>query len=467
MSENKELIKNTLILGIGQLVPSLVGILLIPLLTVNLSATEYGLYDLVIMLITLILPILTMQIQQGSFRFLLSSKSKQEQGIYIFTSYIYVLFVTAIFLPIVYSMLSIYFESRFASIMISFQIFSQALFLLQGQIARGLNKNIVYSMGIAIYGVSNMSIIFLLRALDKICYENVIGSMAVSYFIAAMCSIVCTKTYRYFKIRNFSFACLKSLLKFSAPIVPSSISFWVVNLSDRLIITSFLGLYSNGIYSVANKIPSIYVSAYNIFNLAWTETAVKVYDKNNSEDYYSKLFNQLFKLLLGGLAILIGLNFLIFKILVKGEYGDAYVLVPVLYIGVFLNSLVSFLGGVYIALAKTKNLGISSVAGAIINVLLNLLLVNKIGLMAAAISTLVSYLVILIFRIINLHKLIKIKYDFRGMIFGFIFVVIISLISNLNNMHACIVATILAGIYNLLFNKQTICLILNRKKRGQ
>lgn len=101
------------------------------------------------------------------------------------------------------------------------------------------------------------------------------------------------------------------------PIVPSSIALWVVNLSDRLIIINFMGAAANGIYAVANKIPSLYSTAYGIFNLAWTETASKVSDDGDPAEYYTKLFSGLFKFLIGVMLALIAVTPIILKCWLK------------------------------------------------------------------------------------------------------------------------------------------------------
>ena len=102
---------------------------------------------------------------------------------------------------------------------------------------------------------------------------------------------------------------------------------------------------------------------------------------------------------------------IIFSVLVKGDYGAAFFQVPILYFGIFFNSLVNFYSGIYIALKRTKQVGYSSVAGAIINAAINVLLIRIIGLYAASISTAVSFFVIAIYRAIDLNKIIEIKYN--------------------------------------------------------
>lgn len=258
----------------------------------------------------------------------------------------------------------------------------------------------------------------------------------------------------YFKLDKFSSVSLKELLHFSMPIVPSSIALWVVNLSDRLIIIHFMGAAANGIYAVANKIPSLYSTAYGIFNLAWTETASKVSDDGNPAEYYTKLFSGLFKFLIGVMLALIAVTPIIFSVLVKGDYGAAFFQVPILYFGIFFNSLVNFYSGIYIALKRTKQVGYSSVAGAIINAAINVLLIRIIGLYAASISTAVSFFVIAIYRAIDLNKIIEIKYNKKEIEIGMGLFLISTICLNCNQVWTIVLCWGIAGIYNITQNMQ-------------
>lgn len=258
----------------------------------------------------------------------------------------------------------------------------------------------------------------------------------------------------YFKLDKFSSVSLKELLHFSMPIVPSSIALWVVNLSDRLIIIHFMGAAANGIYAVANKIPSLYSTAYGIFNLAWTETASKVSDDGNPAEYYTKLFSGLFKFLIGVMLALIAVTPIIFSVLVKGDYGAAFFQVPILYFGIFFNSLVNFYSGIYIALKRTKQVGYSSVAGAIINAAINVLLIRIIGLYAASISTAVSFFVIAIYRAIDLNKIIEIKYNKKEIEIGRGLFLISTICLNCNQVWTIVLCWGIAGIYNITQNMQ-------------
>ena len=356
--------------------------------------------------------------------------------------------------PVVYLILRLLKLDSFSALLICILFLSEALYSLLGQIVRGLGYNARYSVSVVVYSTVNLVATAVLLMGFHLGLQGVIISLTIGYLGADTYMVIASGMIGYFKLDKFSSVSLKELLHFSMPIVPSSIALWVVNLSDRLIIIHFMGAAANGIYAVANKIPSLYSTAYGIFNLAWTETASKVSDDGNPAEYYTKLFSGLFKFLIGVMLALIAVTPIIFSVLVKGDYGAAFFQVPILYFGIFFNSLVNFYSGIYIALKRTKQVGYSSVAGAIINAAINVLLIRIIGLYAASISTAVSFFVIAIYRAIDLNKIIEIKYNKKEIEIGMGLFLISTICLNCNQVWTIVLCWGIAGIYNITQNMQ-------------
>jgi len=449
---NKELAVNTIILGIGQLIPKFLAVILLPLLTTYLSTDEYGNYDLILSVASLLIPVVTLQIQQAVFRYLLSTTSVIDKTKYVTSAISYILISSAICYPIVFVFLKLMHLGTLNSILICVLFCSEALYVLLGQIVRGLGFNKKYSISVVVYSTINLLFTAFMLIVLKLGLEGVIISLAFGYFSADFYMIVASGMVKYYKISCFDKKSLTQLLKFSAPIVPSSVALWVVNLSDRLIIIHFMGATANGIYAVANKIPSLYSTAYSIFNLSWTETAARASDDGDPAEYYTKLFHGLFDFLIGVMLGLIAVTPLIFKVLVKGSYGEAFYQVPILYFGIFFNSLVNFYSGIYIALKRTKQVGYSSVAGAIFNAFVNIFLIKEIGLYAASISTAMSFLFIALYRAYDLGKVIKIKYDLKDILLGMACFIIASVSLFLNKSLLLLVCWIIAVFYNIKKN---------------
>lgn len=453
MNRNKTLAKNTIILGIGQFIPKVIALITLPILTGAFTTAEYGVYDLIISFSSLFLPLITLQIQQAVFRFIIDEKDEKICKSYITNSIMFVL-VTTLTLFILILIVGNIAKINLEIVLIAFLLyFMQSIYDLFGQIARGYGKNLVFSIAVVVYSAINMILLLIALIFKCININNVIYMITISYAFATLFIFLKIKITRLFDIKLISLPTIKKLLVYSVPIVPSSISIWVVNLSDRLIITYVLGASYNGIFAAASKIPNLFSTVYNVFNLAWTEIAARSIQDKDSTDYYSKLFNNLYPFLFGIIMLIIAFTPFLFNILIDQKFSDGYFQMPVIFIGVLLNCFVLFYGGLYIALKKTKQVGISSFIGAILNIIINIIFINKIGLYAASISTVLSFLVILIFRIIDIKRFINISYNYKSIFIGIIMIAIVIINYYINTIETFVVSLIIAILYNILQNK--------------
>lgn len=464
MNREKELFKNTIVLGIGQLLPKVMSIITLPLMTAYLSLEDYGRYDLVISLASLFIPIMTLQLQQGVFRFLLTEKDESHRSSYISSSVLFLIVVCALLFPI-FAVLGRVKSNSLLYCLIYLAFCAEAFYYLLGQTVRGNGDNKRFSFAAIIYSFVNIICLFLSLKVFSWGLYGVIASQMVSYFVSMLYLALFGRVMPFIRWKTVSLKNLNTLLRFSAPIVPSAIALWVVNLSSRVIISSALGVAANGIYAVANKIPNLFSTAYNIFNLSWTETASKTFETEDVHNYYSQMFDALFRFLIGAMLGLIVITPALFKIAIDSKYLEAYGIIPLLYFSVFFNSLVSFYGSLYIAIKNTKNVGISSLAGAVINILLILLLIKKIHLYAAGISAALSFLIIAIYRMIDIGKVIKLKYNIKTIALGMTFFFISVIISYFNCIQSFIFTFVLMLVYNYSQNGYLLKSILNKFKK--
>ena len=120
----------------------------------------------------------------------------------------------------------------------------------------------------------------------------------------------------YLSFTLFTKSKLRELLLYSIPLLPNALSWWIIGLSDRWIITSFLGLELTAIYAIANKIPDAFNFIYRNFNLAWQESASLAIEDDDIDLYYSSVFETLFNFSVGSILLLITASPVIFKILI-------------------------------------------------------------------------------------------------------------------------------------------------------
>lgn len=463
MDRNKELIRNTVILGAGTLIPKVFSLVILPILTTYLTTVEYGNFDLVNSIVSFVVPIITLQIQQAAFRYLVAAKTDLDKDRLVTTSIVYILGISVLCAPLVFFIFRICNLDWKVSLIICFLVLGESLYMLTGQMLRGIGQNIAYSVGIVSYSIVNLVTVVLFVYVLRLGLLGVILSNALSYVASAVIMLVRTLQKVHFQINAVSAPELKRMLKFSAPIVPSSISLWIVNLSDRLLVVHYLGAGINGIYSVATKVPNLYSMAYSIFNLAWTETAARVADdEDDPGKYYGELFGKMYRFLVGIMLIVIACTPAFYRILVNAQFYQAYPQTAVLYYGVFFNSFVAFYAGIYIALNRTKQVGISSAVGALLNLIINFLLIQKIGLFAASISTAVSYFVIMLYRAVDLKKIVNIQYDFQQIVIGFLTIVLSTILYYFNNTVLTVICFLIAIMYNLLFNRTFFAILLKK-----
>lgn len=410
MSRGGNLVKNTIIISIGNFLPKLASFITLPILTAYLTKSEYGTYDLITVLASLLLPAITLQIQAAAFRFLVVSRKNDEEkkkiitDIYAFILPISILSVIVLFFvlwkisPAIRSWICVYF-------------FAECFAVNARQIARGFGRNKDYSLSAIISTFIRMGlVVFLVKGIQKGLLGAVIAlaiSETISYFfIAAKIHL-----FSYINRSSFDKRYLMEMLQYSWPIVPSEISMWIMQMSDRLVISIFLGLAANGVYAVANKIPSLINLAQGAFTLAWQENATIAVNDNDAAQYYSDMFSVIYRILGGFFGCVIASMPILFKILIKGEYSEAYQQMPILCLAVFFAGVATYFGGIYIAYKNSKSVGITTLVAAGVNLFVDFLLIRHVGLYAASVSTLVSYVVLCIYRMIDVKKMVIIKYD--------------------------------------------------------
>lgn len=426
MRRERALVKNTLIISIGTFVPRIASIITLPILTGYLTKEEYGEYDLILTLVSLFLPALTLQIQTAAFRFLIEKKKKEEQK-RIISSILFFSICVSFFSLLVFSFfLRLHFSLNI--ILLCVYYFSDNICGVERQISRGLSKNLLYSTSVIVSSFVQLLLVILLVYRKGLGLRGAIIALTVSEMISFLFLFITTGSYKLIGIQYIRKQTIRELISYSWPMVPNSLCLWVMRLSDRLVITAFLGVGANAVYAVANKIPSLLSIAQSTFTMAWQENASIASKDNDVDKYYSQMFNSMFRFYVGVFGLLIALSPFLFKLLIRGNYEGAYYQMPILFLGVFFNCLTAFLGGIYVALKKTRTLGITTFFAAICNLSIDFLLVNLVGIYAGSISTLISYMSLYIFRLFDLKKMIRITYDIRLIVMGFSIMIIESIL---------------------------------------
>lgn len=464
MSREGKLAKNTIILAIGTFLPKLASFITLPILTGKLTKESYGTYDLIVILVSLFLPAVTLQIQTAAFRFLIDIRNKKDKVKSIITNITaFIIPVSIIALVILYFCLyKIDFKVRILICLYYFlDIFGNSL----RQIVRGLAENLKYSLSAIINSAAQLIFVVVFVWYFEIGLLGGVLALAVAELISVLYLFFSAKIYKFLNFKMVSIKEIKTMLAYSWPMVPNSMSMWVMRVSDRLVITFFMNVSANAIYAVANKIPQLLTLAQTTFTMAWQENASIVSKDEDADRYYSDMYKTMFDLMAGAMCVIIAFVPILFIILVRGDYSAAYNHIPILLLGMFFYAMSSYLGGIYVAYMKTKSVGITTMIAAVLNLVIDVALIHFIGLYAASLSTLISYVFLFFYRLIDVRKIIKIQYDFKHMILVFVFMILVSVLCVLQNNIANILNFVLATVVFLALNKQFLKLVFNMIKK--
>jgi len=454
VNRGKQLVKNTIILAFGSILPKLLAIISLPIVTGNLTKLEYGIYDLIGVIESLILPCITLQIPLAAFRYLVDYRNKELEISMIISSTFF--FSVIVSIPSFLAGMLFLKEYDDYKILICLIVFLYLFVNVFQQFVRGLNDNKCYSKSTILYSCINVIFLVLLVKKLELGLYGALLSILISYLVQITFLLLEGKIYRYVLIKNVSFSKIREMIKYSTPLVPNSISIWLMNLSDRIILSLFCGLEVSAVYAIANKIPSLFNVAQSTFTMAWQENASMVSSDNDVSDYYKEVFDTSLRLMIGIMAILISTSPFLFRILIKGTYEAAYNQIPILLVASFFAGVSAFMGGIYVACKKTKKIGISTMISAFINVLINLLLVKHIGIYAASISTLVSYVILVIYRMIDISNSLFIKFEWLVYIQYVTVLILMCLVSFINHKGLDVLNILFAFSYAVILNKKIV-----------
>lgn len=410
MNREKALAKNTFIIAIGTFLPKFSSIITLPIITGGLTKAEMGTYDLISTLVSLFLPVATLQIQSAAFRFLIDVREDEKETKRIITNIIsFILPTSLIALTILYLCLGN--VSLVIRWLICLYFFSDILMLSTQQIVRGLSNNKLYSASSVTISFSNMLLIVLTISVGKQGLVGVLASITIATTIGLILLLVKGHILSRIDLSLLSRKTLLEMLSYSWPMIPNSLSNWVLSFSDRAVLTAFMGLEANAIYSVANKIPALFTIVQGTFVFAWQENASLASKDSDADTYYAEMFDSIFGILVGIMALLIAATPILFWLLIRGDYKEAYYQMPILFMGMLFSSMASFIGGIYVAHKKTRSVGVTTILAAACNLVIDLVFVHKIGIFAASISTLVSYVFLTIYRMVDVQKFQKVKFN--------------------------------------------------------
>jgi O-antigen/teichoic acid export membrane protein len=455
MSRNDELAKNTLLLGVSKIATQMLLFLLVPIYTKYFTTEAYGAVDLIMTYIALAVPFLTVQLELSAFRFALDNRDDDKKLSEILST------IFSITLPITSIALAILFViSIFTSVpyvfLIALNIFSSVFLAVLLQFARGIGKTTVFAIASIVAGIATVASSIALVVILNWNASSIILSATISNIITLIYLVFAIGLSKRIHLKYINSETRKPLLRYSLPLIPNNLSWWILNVSDRTIIAIFLGVAANGIYAIAYKLAFIPNILFGIFNMSWMEASSLHINSPDKDAYFSRIFNATIITYSCIAAVFIAFMAVLFPYLVGSKFSGAYNYMPILVLGGLSQAVVGMYSSIYLAKKKTKEVANTTLYAAVINLIVNLLLVNFIGLYASAMSTLVAFLAMMVHRHYDVQKYVIVKYDKLNFAKIGTLLLITTSAFYLNNTITNIVSILISAIAALVLNHKIL-----------
>lgn len=404
--------KNTILVVIGNAGSKFMSFLMLPFYTKWLPVDEYGVVDVIGIYVSFLIGVVTCAIAEAAFVFPKGQK-KEKQASY-FSSGCNFIFIMFIFLAILF--VGIGFVCSNLNIN---NTFTNYLWLIYGllittslqqyiqQFTRSIDKIVVYSVSGIILTLITIFCSFILipsYGVYGYVYACMIGNLVASFY-----SLSFSKAYQYYSIKNSNLNSCKEMLRYSTPLVPNNVMWWIVNALNRPVMEACLGLEAIGLFAVANKFPSVISSAFAMFAVSWQISVMEEFGKEGYSDFFNKVFRWvLFFMVFLGCMISI-FSYTIIVIFADHKYIGSWKYIPVLTLSTVFMAISGFTGSNFSATKESKYFFYSSFWGAMTALIANTMLIPLWGTMGACISVVLSFFTMSLSRCYYCWKYVRIE----------------------------------------------------------
>lgn len=407
MNLYRNLISNTVLFGISTFGARFLTFLLTPFYTRVLSSAEYGITDLLIQTGNLIIPIASVGIANGVIRYGLERSSNKAS---VFTTGILVtlagFFVLALASPLLDQLT---FLSGYVRLVLLY-VLAANLHSICNQFARALGHVRLFALDGILRTVLTILLNILLLAVFPMGAAGYVLANVLADGIAAVFVFSAAKEWRYLRLSSLSRPEAGRMLRYSAPLVPSTLCSWIINISDRYLIALLIGSAATGIYAVSNKVPNILMNVAGIFTSAWQLSALAEQPKAEKERFFSNVYAVYSAIAFVTASGVILTARLSTRLLAAPEYYEAWRYVPVLTLATTFACLGSFLSSIYMVEQRSTATLVTTMLGAACNLAGNFFLIPLWGSMGAAVSTLFSYILIFTVRALHTRSMLRIHW---------------------------------------------------------
>lgn len=416
ISRGKKFVNDLGIYAIGNIGSKLITFLLVPFYTLYITTpADFGYYDICLTIIFCLTPIVSLQLNDGGFRFLLeTTELRRKRG--IVTIVYRTLITNSLILCFLSIILGLCFDIRYLTYIVIYGII-QSIYETIIQLVRGLghtrtfvNAAIVNSFMIGVFSV--LFIAVLRWEVPGIFMANICAKLVTMTWLEIKIGLI----RKYFSVSFFDRSLRRQMLKYSLPLLPGTLCWWLLGANNRFFIEHYLGLTENGLYAIAMKFIGIMNILVMIFYQAWQQNAIEQYRSSDRDAFYSGIFNN-FIIIFSGVLIVFSFGLrLNYFWLVSSEYRSSsqYIFLIAASIVIYAITMLYDLG--YQCSKNTRRSLPSVFIGTAVNIICNFILIRQYGIYGIAWSSIITYTVMVIYRAIDTRKYFRISLHPRSIL---------------------------------------------------
>ena len=401
MNKVRAFAKTSLIYFLGTVLTKLISFFLLPLYSQKLPADQFGYFDYTVTIVTIVVGTVCIELWVGAIRFLLARDGRKAKDAVVCNSLV-LAGISCLLLAGIGGVLSLLLPVPY----LPYVFFYGLAYLFQslyGSFARGFGRNMDFAVSGILSGVVNM--------LVNVVFIGALGGGVEVLYLAFIAGAAVQVGYIEIRLRllksvrreNFSPALLRELLRFCMPLFINSVSYWLLSSYSKLVIGGTLGMGANGIYSMALRFSSVITLFTGVLSLAWQETVFVRRSPEEKGTLYAAGMGWCFQGMAAALILMLPAVRVLFPYVIGEEYAGALALIPLCLMNTVASGFSDFVGKVIIAENRTKGIFYSSLAGALLCVLLSTLLIRPLGLAMAPAAILAGFLVMIGIRLRLLH----------------------------------------------------------------
>ena len=386
--------------------------ILLPVYSYYLAVSELGELDYMLSLIALLVPIVGMQLSDSAYRWMVADDS----GLSKRTEVMYdTLLPTLLMCMVAVGSIFVFSRVKGVDVLLGFAslLMGGVLFSYFQQLLRGVKR----FNGYAIVGFLQAFLTLAFSVLVLLWLQGgvreLILAQAAANCVAVIVSIALLRADFQWSRVSLRLGRVREYLIYSGPLMANAVGWWLLLMLNRIIVVEYLGYEESGIYAIASRYSSMVAIVNSVILLGIQDRVLEGENDANSLVGERGAFERFLKIEFLLLMILCAMSPLI-MLTVDENYYKAWIYLPILFAASVLSAFAAYIGLGYQRVRNTNGILVTNLLGAMFSVIFTVVLIERIGLYAASVGTLLGFAVMLFARQYGLRK------DYNlGMRYGF------------------------------------------------